>query len=399
VLAFYAWLRRHPLQVDGLLALAVAAAGIGASPRPPHAPLLVTIPFVLAMAIPVMFRRQHPAGAFVAVVAIGAVEVAVLSWPLGSDLSVLVLLYTLAACRPRRLSVAGLAICLLGSVVALARWEATKVTQADFMLGTLAALFAGPALLAWLLGDSMKWRRGFYQALEERAARLECERDAQALLAAASERARIARELHDVVAHSVSVMVVQADGAAFALDSAPQQVRAALAAISGTGRQALTEMRGLLGVMREAADDPADLAPQPGLDQLADLLEHTRGAGMPVSLAVEGAPCPLPPGTALAAYRVVQEALTNTRKHGGPGVRADVTLRFGPDGLVIRVADNGRGGAATCDGAGHGLLGMRQRVELHGGTVGAGPAAGGGYRVTAQLPLPAAADSRSRAAR
>jgi signal transduction histidine kinase len=393
VLGFYAWLRRHPLLVDGLLALAVAAAGLGASPRPPHERLLTTIPFSLAMALPVMFRRQYPGAAFAAVVAVGAAQVAVLSWPLGSDFSVLILLYTLAASRPRRLSVAGLAVCLLGSVVALVRWEAARVTHADFMLGTLAALFVGPALLAWLLGDSMKWRRGFYLALEERAARLECERDAQALLAAATERARIARELHDVVAHSVSVMVVQADGAAFALDSAPQQVRAALGAISGTGRQALTEMRGLLGVLREAGQEPAELAPQPGLDQLADLLEHSRSAGLPVSFAVEGAPCPLPPGTALAAYRVVQESLTNTRKHGGPGVRAEVTLRFGPDGLDIRVADNGRGGAAGGDGAGHGLLGMRQRVELHGGTVGAGPAAGGGYRVTARLPLPAAAAS------
>jgi signal transduction histidine kinase len=399
VLGFYAWLRRHPLLVDGLLALAVAAAGLGASPRPPHERLLTTIPFSLAMALPVMFRRQYPGAAFAAVVAVGAAQVAVLSWPLGSDFSVLILLYTLAASRPRRLSVAGLAVCLLGSVVALVRWEAARVTHADFMLGTLAALFVGPALLAWLLGDSMKWRRGFYLALEERAARLECERDAQALLAAATERARIARELHDVVAHSVSVMVVQADGAAFALDSAPQQVRAALGAISGTGRQALTEMRGLLGVLREAGQEPAELAPQPGLDQLADLLEHSRSAGLPVSFAVEGAPCPLPPGTALAAYRVVQESLTNTRKHGGPGVRAEVTLRFGPDGLDIRVADNGRGGAAGGDGAGHGLLGMRQRVELHGGTVGAGPAAGGGYRVTARLPLPAAADAASGAAR
>ncbi len=201
-------------------------------------------------------------------------------------------------------------------------------------------------MTAWLLGDMMRWRRSYYRELEERAARLERERDAQAQVAAAAERARIARELHDVVAHNVSVMVVQADGASYALDTAPERTREALAAISATGRQALAEMRSLLGVLRSASDpaagDEADLAPQPGIEQLSGLLEQARATGLPVSFTVEGVPRQLPQGTALTAYRVVQESLTNARKHGGPGVTATVTLGFRADEVAIIVTDDGR---------------------------------------------------------
>ena len=171
----------------------------------------------------------------------------------------------------------------------------------------------------------MRYRRAYYLALEDRAARLERERDAQARIAAAAERARIARELHDVVAHNVSVMVVQADGACYALDADPERARQALGAISATGRQALAEMRRLLGVLR-SGDEQAELAPLPGIDQLRDLLEQARAAGLTVSFTLEGVPRPLPEGAALAAYRVVQESLTNTRKHGGIGASVAVTL-------------------------------------------------------------------------
>jgi signal transduction histidine kinase len=310
------------------------------------------------------------------------------------------LLYTLAAYRPRRISLAGLAICLAGSAAAIAKWAPQNTIDSLYTLGATAAVFAGPALLAWLLGDSMQWRRSYYRGLEERAARLERERDAQAQIAAAAERARIARELHDVVAHNVSVMVVQADGAAFALETSPEKTRQALTAISRTGRQALAEMRSLLGVLRSADDHGAELAPQPGVEQLAGLLEQTRAAGVPVSFTVEGVPRPMPPGAALTAYRIVQESLTNARKHGGPAVAAAVTLRFCEEQLVIKVTDDGqrpaagegRADRAGGDGRGHGLIGMRQRVEVYGGTVTAGPQPGGGWRVTATLPLPAMAE-------
>jgi signal transduction histidine kinase len=248
-------------------------------------------------------------------------------------------------------------------------------------------MFAGPSLIAWVLGDSVRYRRAYYSALEDRAARLEAERDAQAQVAAAAERARIARELHDVVAHNVSVMVVQADGASYALDNDPGKAREALAAIAGTGRQALAEMRRLLGVLRRDDGTDPGRAPLPGIAQLGELLEQTRAAGLPVSLTVEGVPQPLPDGAALAAYRIVQESLTNTRKHGGPQATAQVTLRYLEDALVLRITDDGQGPVTLPDGAGHGLNGMRERVAIYGGWVQAGPRAGGGYHVTARLPF------------
>jgi signal transduction histidine kinase len=253
-------------------------------------------------------------------------------------------------------------------------------------------MFAGPSLIAWVLGDSMRYRRAYYAGLEDRAARLEAERDAQAQIAAAAERARIARELHDVVAHNVSVMVVQADGASYTIDTDPDRAREALGAIAGTGRQALAEMRRLLGVLRQEKDgtDPGR-APLPGIGQLGELLEHTRAAGLAVGLTVEGVPRPLPDGAALAAYRIVQESLTNTRKHAGPMATAQVTLRYLEDALVLRITDDGPGPVSASDGGGHGLTGMRERVAIYGGWVQAGPKAGGGFQVTARLPFAASA--------
>jgi len=248
----YAWLRRNPRLVDGTLALLLIFPG-GGVPKLGVRELLVTLPFVLGMVIPVVFRREYPVGAFAAVIAGGALQVLLMRRPVGSDLAVLIVLYTLAACRPRRISLRGLVICLIGAATAVLRWHPVHAVNGLYAISTEAAVFGGPVLLAWLLGDSAPWRRGYYQALEERAARLERERDAQAQVAAAAERARIAREIHDVVAHNVSVMVVQADGAAFALDASPQRAHEALAAISATGRRALAEMRSLLGVLRDSA--------------------------------------------------------------------------------------------------------------------------------------------------
>ncbi|HEV3382346.1 MAG TPA: histidine kinase [Trebonia sp.] len=402
--AFYSWLRGHPILVDSVLGLFVAAFGLGMLGFP-YLPRVEASAFVVAMTIPVCLRRRYPVGAFAAVVIVGGIEVLVLARPIASDLSVVILLYTLAAYRPRRLSVPGMLICLLGSALAIVRWAPQSVFHSLYTLGEVGAVFGAPALTAWLLGDLMHWRRGYYDALEERAARLERERGAQAQIAAAAERARIARELHDVVAHNVSVMVVQADGASYALDTAPERAREALETISSTGRQALAEMRSLVGVLRSGDDPEAELAPQPGIEQLTGLLEQARASGLPVSFTVEGVPRALAAGPALAAYRVVQESLTNARKHAGPTATAAVTLRFCEDRLVIKVTDDGRGargsgarpggGAGpgsgadprTGDGLGHGLVGMRERVEAFGGSVVTGPRAGGGWRVAATLPM------------
>ena len=275
-------------------------------------------------------------------------------------------------------------------------------------------LFAGPCLIAWVLGDSMRYRRAYYANLEERAARLERDRDAQAQIATAAERARIARELHDVVAHNVSVMVVQADGAAYALGTDPGRAREALAAIgdgtAGTGRDAV-----LLGVLRSNDDwrRPLRLAsaptrqPRPGgagagarprPARRPARSDQGRGAGQ-VSCTVEGEPLPLPDGTALAAYRIVQESLTNTRKHGGPWASACVLLRYGTDALELAVTDDGLGGAAASDDAGHGLTGMRERVAMYGGTVSrAAPRSAGRALPRRRLPGHRAA-SRSRRCR
>ncbi len=382
--ALYAWLRRHPKLVDGVLAAALLLAGAG--------PALATgrftgVPLAAGLAVPVVFRRANPIGAYATAVVAGGIQVALAFQPMITDVAILILLYSLAAYSPRRVSVWGLAVCLAGSAVGIARW--TNLGRQSLLNWLLigAILFAGPALLAWVLGDSMRYRRAYYASLEDRAARLERERDAQARVAAVAERARIARELHDVIAHNVSVMVVQADGASYALGTDPVRAKEALAAISATGRQALAEMRRLLGVLRREDEGAGqERAPQPGIGELGELLDQARMAGLPVSFSVEGVPQPLPGGAALAAYRIVQESLTNTRKHAGPVASASVVLRYTRDALVLAISDDGRGAAAP-DGTGHGLTGMRERVAMYGGSVAAGPRPGGGFEVVATLPL------------
>jgi signal transduction histidine kinase len=391
VSALYAWLRCHRLLVDGVLAMALGIFSIG---QLLHGPW-VQLPAWLLLVAAVVVRRRVSVTAFCIGALGGAVQVAggalVRANPLPTDIAMLVLLYTVAAYRPRRASVPALLLCLAGSVAAVTVWMPGGGPDLVPRIAYGTALFAGFALLAWVLGDSMRYRRGYYAALEDRAARLEAERHAQAKIAAAAERARIARELHDIVAHHVSVMVVQADGARYALRTDPGRADTALTAISGTGRQALTEMRRLLGVLRSAGEQ-SGLAPVPGLGELRELLDQARAAGLEVSYTLSGTPRELPEGAELAAYRVVQESLTNTRKHAGLAATAAVTLRYEPDGLTVEVTDDGIASPAS-EPAGHGLAGMRERIAMYGGTVQAGPLPGGGFGVTARLPCPAGADA------
>jgi signal transduction histidine kinase len=382
VAAFYLWLRRHPRLVDGVLAAAFGILGLASALAVGRYGLVLV---ALVLVIPLIFRRDHPVAAFAIGITVGALQVLLDIQVNSIDLVILVLLYTLAAYGRRRDSLAGLAVCLAGSVAAVARWApSSQLSLAHWvMIGFI--VFAGSSLIAWVLGDSVRYRRAYYSSLEDRAARLERERDAQAQIAAAAERARIARELHDVIAHNVSVMVVQAVGASYALDSSPERARQALGAIASTGRQALAEMRRMLGVLR-SDDDTTGVVPLPGIGQLGELLEQTRASGLDVSFTVQGVPGPLPGGLALAAYRIIQESLTNTRKHGGPRARARVLLRYCEDVLMLQITDDGRG-ATVADGAGHGLTGMRERVALYNGTLRTGPLPGGGYQVTARLPV------------
>jgi len=394
VSALYAWLRSHRLFVDGVLALALGLLGIG---QLLHGPWTQMVAWVLLVTA-VFIRRRIAVTAFCIGALGGAVQVAGGEFfkapPLPTDIAMLVLLYTVAAYRPRRASVPALLVCLAGAAVAGATvWMPVNGPVLAFTQVAFAAvLFSGCILLAWVLGDSMRYRRGYYAALEDKAARLEAERHAQAKIAAAAERARIARELHDIVAHHVSVMVVQADGARYALRTDPDRAETALTAISATGRQALTEMRRLLGVLRSAGAQNS-LAPVPGLGELRELLDQARAAGLEVSYTLTGTPRELPEGAELAAYRVVQESLTNTRKHGGLAATAAVALRYEPDGLTVEVTDDGIAGPGN-EPAGHGLAGMRERIAMYGGTVQAGPLPGGGFAVTAHLPCPSAADGR-----
>jgi signal transduction histidine kinase len=242
VAALYAWSRRHPKLVDGGLAAILAFLGSASSVAHGR---LIAIALALALAVPVMFRRAYPAAAFAAGIAIGGVQVLINVRPVTTDLVIVILLYTLAAYTPRRISITGLAVCLVGSAAAAGRWMPDRFSLLDAVLAG-SIMFAGPSLIAWGFGDLMRCRRADYTSLKGRAARLEAERGAGVQNAAAAERARIARELHDVVADNISVMVVQADGASYALPSDPDRVRQALAAIASTGRQALAEMRRML---------------------------------------------------------------------------------------------------------------------------------------------------------
>jgi len=219
---------------------------------------------------------------------------------------------------------------------------------------------------------------------KERAARAEREREEQARLAVAEERARIARELHDVVGHSVSVMTVQASGVRRLLRPDQEREREALLVVERTGREALAEMRRMVGVLRRPEEAPA-LAPQPSLEHLDRLVEQAREAGLPVELRIEGEPVALPAGIDLTAYRLVQEGLTNAIKHANAN-RAEVIVHYTNGGIEVMISDDGKG-VGNGDGGGHGLVGMRERVSVYGGELDAGPQAGGGYRLHAKLPL------------
>jgi signal transduction histidine kinase len=252
--------------------------------------------------------------------------------------------------------------------------------RGDFGILTIFAIGSGLSLAAFAL----RRRAARTAELERRAGHREREREESTRAAVEAERARIAADLHDVIAHSVSVMTVQAGAARLLLAESPERARKPLEAIEETGRQALTEMRRLLGILRTEADETG-LAPQPGMADLRALLDRVRQAGLPVELAIEGGPEYLPPGIDLAAYRIVQEALTNALEHADRA-RARVTVRYRQGALELEVADDGPGGRGGGDLRG-GLVAMRERVSVYGGNLDAGPRTGGGYAVSAHLPL------------
>src|SRR3954453_22650876 len=316
-------------------------------------PQAAVVPLALAQTVPLALRRVRP----VAVLAVTLVAGIVFNVGFADSptlpLGVVVSLYTVAAYCERTVSTR--AALVTGATLPL-----PLLIVADFAIDP-ALLPLGLTAGAWLLGDNLGTRRAYLGELEAKAVRLEREREEEARRAVAHEQARIARELHDVISHNVSVMVVQAAAGADVFDAEPARARSALTSIEATGRDALSELRRLLGVIRTDDDADGPLEPQPGLERLAGLLEQVRAAGLPVDLTVEGSRTPLPPGLDLAAYRIVQEALTNTLKHAAAS-QASVTVRYGAAELAVEVLDDGPGTTANgAAGAGHGVVGMRER--------------------------------------
>jgi len=336
---------------------------------------------------PLAARRRFPLSVLATSVASGLAFAALGLPPAFLGPAILVPVYTVAAYCGRRASLAGLA----AVEVAMA---AVQLTPASAELGT----WVGNALVvaaAWLLGRFVGDRRVYAAQLEARTAELEQAREELARRAVAEERLRIARELHDVVAHSMSVIAVQSGVGALVADTQPEEARKALAAVEVTSRTALEELRRLLGVLRQDGEPQGSLTPAPGLAGLDTLLAQMAEAGLAVKLRVEGTRPQVPPGVDLSAYRIVQEALTNVVKHAGPA-RALVVVCYGDEEITLEVTDDGRGAAALGGdgraGTGHGLIGMRERVVLFGGDLQVGPRPGGGFRVSARLPY--AADQR-----
>jgi signal transduction histidine kinase len=368
-------LRRSPPWVgDGLLALLLvlpAASTVGEQTEPD--PVALFIPFVLLQTLPLAVRRYWPRAVFAVMLGAALANTLLTDSPT-LPVGVVVGLYTVAAHCDRKSSLRAVAAsAVLVAALLLAPGDAGS---REFLIPAIL-LFA----IAWVLGDNLHTRRAYLREVEDKAARLEREREENARRAAADEQARIARELHDVIAHNVSVMVVQAAAGGDVFDSQPAKAREALASIEHTGREALTELRRLLGAVR--ADDGR--VPQPGLERLPALIEQVRAAGLRVDLTTQGEQRQLPLGIDLSAYRIVQEALTNTLKHAN-AKRATVALRYGEDELAIDVTDDGRGPSSNGD-PGQGLIGMRERVALYEGDLKAGPLAEGGFAVSARFPL------------
>jgi signal transduction histidine kinase len=374
-------LRDWPLVGDAALALVLAVLVVGdvfTSGNYLTGPRWLYVFAGLLMTLPLAWRRRSPLA--VVVVVMGALIAQSLALgdsapsPDSELVPWLIAVYSVAAHGDRRTTFAGGAISLAAGLV----WLGPD----DFLLPTV--IFGG----AWLAGRLMQGRHLYAAALEERAGILERERDVNARVAAAEERVRLARELHDVVGHSLSLMVVQAGAERLALGEERPLTREALLAIERTGREALAEMSRLLGILRTEGEQLA-LAPRPSLAQVEGLVQTVRDAGVPADLRVEGVPATLPPGIDVSAYRILQEALTNVVKHAGPA-RASVVVRYSSGALELEVVDDGRGGTNGHE-PGYGLAGMRERVELCGGTLEAGRGKQGGFTVKARLPLRTAA--------
>jgi signal transduction histidine kinase len=369
-----------PVTADRLAAAALAVGGVAEvlASELRAGPVAANAAVALLYTLPFAWRRAQPL-ATVACVLAGALVMAHLLTPIQHLmvplLAVLLAAYSCGAYQDAARAWASVALIAAGMVGVITSMPSQG--PADYFFPTLFMT------VAWLTGRAVRSGARLTEALHETAARAAEEHDDELRRAAADERRRIARELHDLVAHSMSVMVVQAGGARRILDRDPARALEAAERIERAGREALAEMRHLLGVLHPA-DEPPALAPPPTLAELDALIARARAAGLPAVLREAGQRRPLPPGLDLAAYRIVQEALTNAIKHSG-GAETEVTVRWGGSELVLEIRDHG--GAAAFDEGGHGLIGMRERVRLYGGELETGRPCDGGWRVRATLPL------------
>ena len=385
---FAAWFRDvNPWVLDAVLGTVFTVAGLASlfssgDPKVDYAdPDALGVVLALGCSLPFYFRRRAPL-ATTLIATVSLVLLSTLEYPSNvQSQMLLVAAYTIGSHTDgvrRAIGAGGIALGVL--VVAIAGLPDASTT--DILLaGTFyAAMF--------FFGSTMQNRRLYLEEVEERAAVVEREHAEAAMRTVADERLRIAQELHDVVAHSMGVIAVQAGVGAHVIDTDPAEAKKSLDAISATSRTALTEIRRLLGVLR--ADEDGGYEPAPGLADLDRLVTDIRGAGLTVDVQIVGDRDELPPGVDLTAYRIVQEALTNVLKHAGPAA-VTVTVGYEPEAVRLEVVDDGRGVNGRSSGGGHGLVGMRERVAVYGGTLETGPRVGGGFRVAACLPYGAAA--------
>jgi signal transduction histidine kinase len=374
--------RRYGFDVLIAVAAVVGALQLAVSDgqKAPETTRWFSVPAIALLLLAPLARKRFafaaPAAVWLLATGLSFVDGRVVPATITASIGGMVAAFLLGNLRDETLARVGLAV-VLGGAAAIA------YNTPDAAAGELVftpVLFG----IGWLAGFALRQRVAEAEEAEDRAARAERDRETAARIAVAEERARIARELHDIVAHSVSVMVLQVGAVRHRLPTAQAEDSKALEDVEQAGRAALAEMRRLLGAMRRDGEE-AEMAPQPGLDDLDSLIEKVSGAGLPVRLHVDGEPFALPPAVGLSVYRIVQEGLTNALKHARAS-RADVTLRYGSDELQIDVLDDGDGGS-TSDGLGHGLVGIRERVKIYGGEMTAGAATGGGFVLTTRLPL------------
>ncbi|GLP64711.1 MULTISPECIES: sensor histidine kinase [unclassified Streptomyces] len=383
VTAIRRWAARHDRIRDAFPALVLMIVAVGAAAAGQsgwHAPRAAGVAWTALSCVPLVFRSRRPLAVVGATLAVDLTAMAVVPDRVSTPAASLVALYTLATLSSRRTA------WTVGVLAAVAISGVYAATHEEPLLVGTSLLRLDFAIAATALGDAVRSRRQHLARVEERAERAERTRETEARRRVTEERVRIARELHDVVAHHITLVNAQAGVAHHLLRTDPDRAYEALAHIKETSRAALDELRATVGLLRQPDDAPDSRAPLPGLADLDALIGGIRAGGLSVTVARTGLARPVAPATDLTAYRIIQESLTNTHKHAR-AAHADVTLDYGAATLRVTVTDDGRSGAAKGPGTGHGLIGMRERATAIGGTLSCGRQPGGGFEVVAELPL------------